>query len=109
MNATSKKFRILFYLSVVLGLCAFAFIGFEFFYLHPYWTYHAFRVASESMCPTICKGERVFVKMKLPETPYVLQRRDVIAMEFGNERNLWLERAFAQVGDNLGNSFDRLV
>lgn len=57
--------------------------------------------------------------MKLPETPYVPQRRDVIAMEFGNERNLWLERAFAQVvvqegyflviGDNLGNSFDRLV
>lgn len=102
MNSASRNFRILVYASVILGACASAFIGFEFFYLHPYWTFRAFRVASESMCPTICKGEQIFVQTK-PETPYMPQRGDVIGMQLGNERNMWLKRVIGVAGDTVAS------
>jgi signal peptidase I len=91
MSNPRKSFRILIFACVVFGVCAATFLVSELFYLHPYWTFRAFRVASMSMCPTICKDERVFVQTN-QETPYVPKRGDVIGMEFGAERSLFLKR-----------------
>jgi signal peptidase I len=98
MKTTWSNFRILLYLSAILGLCASVFFAIELLYLHPYWTYRAFRVPSASMCPTICAGERIFAQTQ-PETPYMPQRGDVIGMEFGTARNMFLKRVIGVGGD----------
>jgi signal peptidase I len=108
MNSASKKFPIVLYSSVALGLCVSVFLGYEFFYHHPYWTYRAFRITSESMCPTVCKGERIFAQTQ-PETSYSPQRGDVMAIEIGPEHSIILKRVIGIADDIVAPGPDNTI
>jgi signal peptidase I len=64
MNGSTWNYKIWIYLLASSGLVVVILLSYEFFYRFPIWSLRAFRVSSDSMCPTVCKGERVFVQMR---------------------------------------------
>jgi signal peptidase I len=60
----------------------------------------AFRIPSESMCPTICVNEQIIAGMDAfwTRTP---QRGELIMFEHGNNRALFIKRVIAIPGDRV--------
>jgi signal peptidase I len=96
-----KSFREARFLYVAVGVlilgCA-VFPATDYF-LHKFGYFHAFKVASASMCPTICEGERVVADMDafIEHAP---QRGDVILLDFQSMHGpLYIKRVVGLAGD----------
>lgn len=100
MIPAPSKYRTWLYLIVSFGAVIVLLFSYEFFYRYPIWTLRAFSVPSMSMCPTICRGERIFVQMQ-GEQPYVPHTGDVIVFEHGSERLKYIKRVIGVPGDIL--------
>jgi signal peptidase I len=101
MSNGPSKYRTWLLLLVTVGLVLVGLFGYEFFYRYPIWTLHAFIVPSSSMCPTICKGERMFVEV-LGEKPCVPKRGEVILFDYGPDNTNFLKRVAGIPGDIVG-------
>jgi len=102
MNNSASKYKIWIYLLASGGLVLVSLLSYEFFYRYPIWNLRAFRVSSDSMCPTVCKDERVFVQM-LYGQPYSPKRGDVIAFLYGENRVVLIKRVVGLAGDTISS------
>jgi signal peptidase I len=64
----------------LIGLLTAAVFSYFFLYRYPYWNARAFVVPSGSMCPTVCKHERLIALLD-PDKQFVPHRDDVIVMD----------------------------
>jgi signal peptidase I len=98
MTDASSKYKMWIYLMASVGALLAALFAYHFVYRYPIWTLHAFVVPSSSFCPTICKGERVFVQMQFGE-PYIPRRGDVIVFPHGPDQVNYIKRVMGIPGD----------
>jgi signal peptidase I len=75
---------------------------YQFMLRFPIWTLRAFKISSDSMCPTVCRGERAFVEMQYGR-PYVPKRDEVIVLDYGTEHALFIKRVLGLAGDVIAN------
>lgn len=100
MNRQPSKYRIWICLLVSAGLVLAGIFAYVFVYRYPIWMLHAFRVPSNSFCPTICNGEYIFVRMRYG-APYIPKRGDVIVFEYGPDRTNFIKRVIGLPGDTV--------
>jgi len=98
MSEAPSKYRTWLLLLVGAGLVVAGLFAYEFFYRYPIWTLHAFVIPSSSVCPTVCKGERILVEMR-GEEPYVPKRDDVVVFEHGPDQLNYIKRVIGIPGD----------
>ncbi len=98
MSREPSKYRIWLYFAFFAGAIVVALFSYEFVHRYPVWTLRAFKIPSRSMCPTICNGERIFVQM-LYGRPYIPKRGDVVVLEYGPDRALFVKRIIGLPGD----------
>jgi len=93
--------------TAVLIIVVFFFLSSDFF-VKDYLTFHAFKVPSGSMCPTICEGDRFIANMRAfrQKSP---QRGDVVLFLFETERTLHIKRVAAVPGDEVSQSRGHLM
>lgn len=70
--------------------------------------YHAFRIPSASMCPTICEGDRLVADLRAFRRS-VPQRGDVVIFLFDSETSLHIKRVAAVGGDEVSASHGRVI
>jgi signal peptidase I len=99
MAGTSFKFRFFVYVLTAFGSLSVVLFGYYLCYRYPYWSMRAFRATSNSMCPTICKGERVIVKID-PDIAYHPATGDVIVMDYDGQSRL-MKRVIGLPGDTV--------
>ena len=98
MTHKPSKYRIWIYLAVIARAIVATLFSYEFVYRYPIWTMRAFKIPSDSMCPTICNGERIFVQM-LYGKPYAPKRGHMVILECGPDRVLFIKRIIGLPGD----------
>lgn len=77
-------------------------------FVRKYLAFHAFRVPSASMCPTICEGDRFIADMRAfhRNSP---QKGDVVIFLFDSEETLHIKRVAAVGGDEVSQSHGGLI
>jgi signal peptidase I len=100
VKRSPTKYRIWIYLFVSAGFVVAALLAYVFLYSYPYWTLRPFKIPSKSMCPTICNGERIFVRMQ-NGAGYVPREGDVIIFEYGPDRAKFIKRVIGIPGDTV--------
>lgn len=77
-------------------------------FLKKFFTYHAFRIPSASMCPTICEGDRLIADLSAfrRNAP---ERGDVVIFLFDSESILHIKRVVALGGDEVSASHGRVL
>lgn len=83
---------------IVVGGVALVFVVLELVVLHPYWEFRPFRIAGDSLCPALCKGERVFIHMGPKATEHI-RRDEVVAMKLRDAASLYVKRVIGLPGD----------
>jgi signal peptidase I len=70
--------------------------------------YHAFKIPSASMCPTICEGDRMVADLRAfrGSAP---QRGDVVIFLFDSETSLHIKRVAAVGGDEVSASHGHVI
>jgi signal peptidase S26 family len=72
-------------------------------FMKKFFTFHAFKVPSASMCPTICESDRLIADMGAFRRS-VPQRGDVVMFLFESEAALHIKRVAAVEGDEVSQS-----
>jgi signal peptidase I len=77
-------------------------------FIKKFFAFHAFRVPSASMCPTICEGDRIVADMSAfrRDSP---RRGNVVMFLFDSESTLHIKRVVAVGGDNVSASHGRVI
>jgi signal peptidase I len=77
-------------------------------FIKKFFAFHAFRVPSASMCPTICEGDRIVADMRAfrQDSP---RRGNVVMFLFDSESTLHIKRVVAVGGDNVSASHGRVI
>jgi signal peptidase I len=78
------------------------------YFIKKYLAFHAFKIPSSSMCPTICEGDRIIADMRAfrGNAP---QRGDVVIFLFQAESNLHIKRVAAVAGDEVSQLHGQLM
>lgn len=77
-------------------------------FLRKFFVYHAFKIPTASMCPTICEGDRLIADLRAfrRSSP---QRGDVVMFLFDSESSLHIKRVAAVGGDEVVASNGRVI
>jgi signal peptidase I len=78
------------------------------YFIKKYLAFHAFKIPTASMCPTICEGDRVIADMRAFRRN-VPQRGDVVIFLFQAESNLHIKRVAAVAGDEVSQMHGQLM
>ncbi len=108
MTNGRKSLQIFFAFVVVMGAVASGLFGYFFFYRYPIHSTRAFKISSDSMCPTACVHERILVTID-PSVRYTPRRGDVIAMSFHHSSNIFVKRVIGIPGDKLSPGPDGTI
>jgi signal peptidase I len=73
-----------------------------------YLAFHAFKIPSASMCPTICEGDRIVADLRAFRRAGP-QRGDVVIFLFETESNLHIKRVAAVGGDEVSQLHGRIM
>ena len=77
-------------------------------FINKFFAFHAFKIPSASMCPTICEGDRMVANVKAfrGTSP---QRGDVVMFRFGPDRISFIKRVIGVAGDVVSESNGQLL
>jgi len=77
-------------------------------WFYPLATFRSFRIASGSMCPTLCVGDRLIADVKAFRSR-APQRGEVVLFLFDREKALHVKRVIAVGGDQISNSKGKIL
>ncbi len=96
MPARSTLFTILLPVLLVMGIIAAVIFGYIFFYRYPIGSTRAFKITSDSFCPSACLRERILARIDSFGS-YHPQREDVVIMNFHS--SILVKRVIGLPGD----------